>query len=131
MKPKKNYKYHKVNYTEYTQANRVSSSFQYQLTSTETSSILVSDAMDINADDDVHYVTFEGNGNMLVPGYWENKEKDSPTDKVNDTSHEVGNLQGLLKAKRNIKSIETLKIEVIDNIAERVARKINSYNPEE
>ncbi|NOU19175.1 MAG: hypothetical protein HOO91_16585 [Bacteroidales bacterium] len=128
---KKDYKYHKVNYTEYTQTNQVSSSFQYQLTSTETSSILVSDAMDINADDDVNYVTFEGNGNMLVPGYWEFKEKDSPTDKINDTSREVGNLQGLLKAKRNIKSVETLKNEVIDNIAARVASKINSYNPEE
>ncbi|NVO11473.1 MAG: hypothetical protein HXX16_16035 [Bacteroidales bacterium] len=128
---KKEYKYHKVNYTEYSQANKVSSSFQYQLTSTETSSILVSDAMDISADDDIHYATFEGNGNMLVPGYWEEIDKDSPRDKVNDTSYEVGVLQGLLKLKRNIKSIETLKVEVIDNIASRVAHKVDVYNPEE
>ena len=48
---KKKYKYSKVAYTEYTQENNVTSSFQYQLTSTETSAISVSDAMDVNAVD--------------------------------------------------------------------------------
>lgn len=128
---KKNYKYNKVTYTEFKQENQIASSFQYQLTSTESSAIMVSDAMDINASDDIHYIMFEGNGSHLVPGYWEYIDKDSPKDKINDSSTDIGNLRELLKSRRNIKSIETLKSEVLDGIAARVAKKINSYNPEE
>lgn len=128
---KKETKYHKVTYTEYNQAHKVTSSFQYQLVSTETSALMVSDAMDVSAIDEVHFIVFEGNGNMLVPGYWESMKTDSPKDKINDSSSDTEALRKLLKANRNIKSIETLKNEVIDKIAERVAQKINSYNPEE
>lgn len=128
---KKNYRYNKVTYTEYTQKNQITSSFQYQLTSTESSAIMVSDAMDINASDEIHYIIFDGNGSHLVPGYWEHIDRDSPNDKINDSSADIDNLKGLLKSSRTIKSIETLKSEIFDGIAARVAAKINSYNPEE
>ncbi|RPH28762.1 MAG: hypothetical protein EHM93_18365 [Bacteroidales bacterium] len=128
---KKNYKYHKVTYTEWKQENEIASSFQYQLTSTESSAVMVSDAMEISASDEIHYIVFEGKGNQLVPGYWEHIDRNSPKDKVNDSSTEVGNLRDLLKSNRNIKSIEALKSEVLNGIAARVAKKINSYNPEE
>ncbi|HCT30352.1 MAG TPA: hypothetical protein DIW31_06385 [Bacteroidales bacterium] len=128
---KKKYKYSKVAYTEYTQENNVTSSFQYQLTSTETSAILVSDAMDVNAVDYIHYVAFDGKANQLVPGWWEHFDKDSPKDKINDNSNDIDNLRDLIKASRSIKSIDALKTEVYNGIASRVARKINAYNPEE
>ena len=128
---KKNYRYNKVSYTEFTQTNQITSSFQYQLTSTESSALLVSDAMEVNASDDIHYIIFEGNGSHLVPGYWERIDKESPKDKVNDSSADVDILRKLLKSSRNIKSTESLKSEVFDDIAVRVAKKINSYNPEE
>jgi tetratricopeptide (TPR) repeat protein len=130
-KSSKQYKYHKVTYTEYKQTNSVSSSFQYQLTSTESSAIMVSDAMDINASDEINYAVYDGNKNQLVPGYWERIDMDSPKDKINDSSSDIDYLQKQLGARRNIKGIETLKSEVFDGIAERVAKKINSYNPEE
>jgi tetratricopeptide (TPR) repeat protein len=128
---KKITKYHKVNYTEYKQSNQITCTFQYQLTSTETSAIIVSDAMDVNVSDEVYYAVFEGNGIMLIPGYWEDINKDSPQDKINDNSNDYGQLQLLLKARHSLKSVETLKAEVLDNIAGKVAQKINSYNPEE
>ena len=128
---KKEYKYHKVNYTEFRQANQVSISFQYQLTSTESAAILITDAMDINSTDEIYYASFEGNASMLVPGYWEEIGKDSPKDKVSTSSSEISELQNMLKARRNLKSTENLKSEVLDKIAERVSKKINSYNPEE
>lgn len=128
---KKEFKYHKVTYLEYKQTNQVSSSFQYQLTSTESSAILVSDAMDIYANDEIHYAQFSGNGSMLIPGYWEDITKDSPKDQVNDSSNEIDKLHKLLNSRTTIKNVETLKNEVIDKIAERVALKINAYNPEE
>lgn len=128
---KKDYKYHKVTYTEYKQANRVTSSFQYQLTSTESSAIMVSDALDVNASDEIYFATFDGNINQLVPGYWERMDVDSPKDKISDSSSEVNFLQKLLSARRNIKSSETLKSELFDDLAGQVAKKINGYNPEE
>jgi tetratricopeptide (TPR) repeat protein len=128
---KKSYKYLKTTYTEYQQENKITSSFQYQLTSTESSAIMVSDAMEVNASDNIHYIVFEGNGKNLVPGYWERIDKDSPKDKVNDSPADVASLRDLLKTGRSIKSVETLKTELLDGIAERVAKKIASYNPEE
>lgn len=128
---KKQYKYNKVTYTEYSQENSVTSSFQYQLTSTETSAIIVSDAMDINSVDEIHYVLFDGKANQLIPGWWEFIDKDSPKDKINDNASDVDNLRDLIKARRNIKGIDALKTEVYNGIASRVARKINAYNPEE
>lgn len=128
---KKKYKYNKVTYTEYSQENNVSSSFQYQLTSTETSAIMVSDAMDGNAGDEIHYVVFDGKANQLVPGWWEHIDRDSVKDKINDNNSDVDNLRDLIKARRSIKSIDALKTEVYNGIASRVARKINAYNPEE
>ncbi len=130
-KKKKEYKYHKVIYTECQQTNQVTSSFQFQLTSTETSSIMVSDAMEINASDHVNYAVFNGNGSNLVPGYWERINKDSSSDRVDNSSTDIDNLQKLLAARQNIKGIESLKAEAINGIADRVAKKINSYNPEE
>jgi len=128
---KKNYKYNKVTYIEFSQENKITSSFQYQLTSTESSAIMVSDAMEINASDNIHYIVFEGNGKNLVPGYWERIDKNSPKDKVNDASSDVASLRALLKTGRSIKGIETLKAEILNGIAERVAKKIDNYNPEE
>jgi len=130
-KSHKEYKYHKVTYFEYSQANKVTASYQYQLVSTETSAVMVSDAMDIAATDELHYIAFDGDGSKLVPGYWESMSKDSPKDRVNGSSSDVEAIRKLIKADRNIKSMETLKNEVIDKIADRVAKKINSYNPEE
>jgi len=128
---KKNYKYSKVTYFVCKQANSVNSSFQYQLTSTESSAVIVSDAMDISANDEVNYAVFQGNNAQLVPGYWERIDKDSPKDRVDDSPASVEKLQELLKSKKNIKNIETLKVQVLNAIADRVAKKISVYNPEE
>ncbi len=127
---KKDYKYHKVTYYEYKQQNRVFGAFSYKLSSTETAEVMVSDAMDYTASDDIHYATFDGNSNKLVPGYWEDIKKDSPKDKINDSDADRDALRRLLKADRTIKSIDMLQNEVVNDIALRVATKINKYNPE-
>jgi hypothetical protein len=128
---KKNYKYNKVIYFVCKQSNSVNSSFQYQLTSTESSAVIVSDAMDISANDDINYAAFQGNASQLVPGFWEYIDKNSPKDRVDDSPASVDKLQELLKSRKSIKNIETLKAQVLNGIADRVAKKINSYNPEE
>jgi hypothetical protein len=127
---KKENKYHKVTYIEISKENNVETSFQYQLNSTETSAVLVSDAINQNVSDAIHYATFNGDKSKLVPGYWEFPDKNSPKDKIDDSLNAVKTLQNLLSANQNIKPVSTLQIEAIEKISSRVAHKINQYNPE-
>jgi tetratricopeptide (TPR) repeat protein len=124
-------RYHKVSYKEIRKENKVLVGLRYQLSSSETSAVMVSDAMEHRSDDAVHFVVFQGDKNNLVPGYWEFADKKSAKDKVNDTQNEVNQLQQLLNAKQTIKSIDALEAEALDAIAKRVASKINLYNPEQ
>ncbi|HPX04306.1 MAG TPA: hypothetical protein PLC17_00095 [Tenuifilaceae bacterium] len=123
--------YKKVSYIEVKRANRVDCSFSYELTSTETGAILVSDAMNLMASDGVHYAEFDGDHKKLVPGYWVHIDKDDPKDKVYDNPNAVSELRALLDSKRTVKEVNVLKEEVALMVAERVSQAINNYNPEE
>lgn len=123
-------KYHKVVYHEVTQENSATLSFQYRLSSTETGTVLVSDALNLKQTDKVHYVIFDGDKSKLVPGHWEHQRKDSPRDKIEDKYSAVRALQRLVDANREIKSVETLQKVILDDVARKVASNIDMYNPD-
>ena len=108
--------------------NNVNITFQYQLTSTETNAVLVSDAFDVNLSDQASYAIFEGDKSKLIPGYWEFADKDSPKDRIDESASADRALKQLLAANRNVKTVSTLQSEVTDRVAQRVAQKINQYN---
>jgi len=128
---KVNVTYRKVIYWVYNQKNSLSVALKFQLTSTETGAVMVSDFIRSNQADVVNYATFDGPSSKLVPGYWQKINVDSPKDVINDNQLDVRNLQELLKAKRDIASMNTLMSNAIEDIAKRTAQKINQYNPEE
>lgn len=128
---KVNVTYRKAVYWVYNQKNSVSVALKFQLTSTETGTVMVSDFVRSNQTDEVYYATFDGPTAKLVPGYWEKIDADSPKDVVNDNQTDVRSLQELLKAKRDITSTSILTSNAIEDIARRTAQKINQYNPEE
>jgi len=128
---KVNVTYRKVIYWVYNQKNSLSVALKFQLTSTETGAVMVSDFIRSNQADEVNYATFDGPSSKLVPGYWQKINVDSPKDVINDNQLDVRNLQELLKAKRDIASMNTLMSNAIEDIAKRTAQKINQYNPEE
>jgi tetratricopeptide (TPR) repeat protein len=128
---KKEPRYQKVSYTETTRSNSSTISIQYQLSSTETGAVLVSDAINVSRGDQIYYASFKGDSKNLVPGYWEHQDKDSPKDRVDDNTSAVRELQQLLNANKNIKTAEVLKNETLSEISTRVAQKINQYNPEQ
>jgi hypothetical protein len=128
---KKETKYHKIAYIEVTRENSSFISVQYQLSSTETGVVLVSDAININKTDEIHFATFNGNSKNMVPGYWEYSDKKSPKDRIDDNATAVRQLQQLFSAKQTITSAEGLKNEALSELATRVAQKINKYNPED
>jgi len=123
-------KYHKARYREITQANSVTISFQYQLSSVESGAVLFSDVIIVPASDKVRYARYNGDKQNLVPGFWRKFERDSAEDAVYDNRNSVDDLNKLLNAKEDIKSIETLKSEIATAIAKSVSVKLNAYNPE-
>jgi hypothetical protein len=128
---KKETRYNKVKYNEVSRGNSVNVSFQYQLSSTETGAVLVSDVLNLNLSDDIHFASFTGDHSKLIPGHWEFLDKNSPKDRIDDNSAAVQNLQNLLKANQTPRTIEVLQAEILKEIGNKVSTKINLYNPEQ
>ncbi|MBU2652216.1 MAG: hypothetical protein KKA81_14905 [Bacteroidetes bacterium] len=123
-------KYDKVYYQEYEKTNSVSSSISYKLVSRETGEVLSVDRFTLAESDKMHYVEFTGGKGELIPGYWEYQYKASDKDEIRDNYRAKSNLQRLLSDTRQIRSIESLKEDMIQDAANRIAGKINAYNPE-
>ena len=122
--------YDKTSYEEVSKTNSCVVSVQYQLTSTETSEVLLSDVITINKSDVLKYAQYRGNSKSLVPGHWEQKDKKLPKDRVDDNPYAIKQLQQLLNATREIKSTEHLKTEALTDFSALVTKKISAYNPE-
>ncbi|MDD3892279.1 MAG: hypothetical protein PHE03_08255 [Bacteroidales bacterium] len=124
-------RYTKVTYEIISARNEASISFQYQLTSIETGAVLVTDAINNSKTDRVSFANFSGDHKKLVPGNWESATKDSPKDRIDDNHSAISNLRNKLNAKKTIKSAQALQTEMLHEVGQRVARKIDAYNPEE
>lgn len=123
-------KYYKTTYMEYEQVNSASFAIDFKLVSTEDNSVMVSDMISDNNTDRMHYATFSGDKNKLVPGYWKYKDRDSKEDIQKDNKSDINKLQNLLKADKSIKSAENLLSEIMNQSVAKVAQKIDKYNPE-
>ena len=123
-------KYHKTTYLEYEQRNRAELDLNYKLVSTEDNSVMLSDALNLSNSDHIHYATFSGDKNKLIPGYWKYKSKTSSEDVQKDNKTDIRNLQNLLKADKSIKSSSTLLNELIEKSVNEMTNKIDKYNPE-
>ncbi len=124
------YVYQKVHYEEYHQFRKVYSRFQFSLISAETGVVVLSDVYIYNAESKVRYIKYDGDSKNLYSGYWVSKTKDSTKDIVNKADSDHNKVQRLLKANKSIKSVESLKREVNNNISQNVANKIKKYDPE-
>jgi tetratricopeptide (TPR) repeat protein len=123
--------YHKVTYYEYRRENRVSGSFQYQLSSTETGVVLLSGVIDLSPTDYVHYAVYEGGKpEHLVPGNWEYNNKPSSSDIIQDEPLPVKNLQAMFTARQVIKTPDILRTELNNGIASAVGKAVNAFSPE-
>ncbi len=127
---KEEYKYHKTKYFEFTQENKVSCRFQYKLVSAETSEVLLSNIVNMDASDQIHYARYQGDKKNLVPGYWKDMKKDLPEDVVKDNSSDNRELRRLLNASQSIKSTDVLQRELNSDIAKKATSKIVDYDPE-
>ena len=122
--------YDKINYQEFYASNNVSIAFQFQLISTESGEILLSDIIRIDNSDEIHYASSNHNYRNITPGTWKWKNKSHPSDEVYTSVLKKNPLKQLFKNKRELKSIEQLADELYQNSAQQVAQKIHTYNPE-
>lgn len=125
-----NYYYHKVNYFEYNQEKSVYIKFNYSLVSAETGEVVLSDILASSNSDAIRFAIFKGEKRKLLPGYWKYKNIDSPEDEIYNSQVAYNQLQMLLNAEREIKSMEQLANEINNKLANDVAQKIKYYDPE-
>jgi len=123
--------YHKTTYYEIETENSATLEINYKLISTENNEILLSDLISITRHDEMHYATYSGEKNKLVPGYWKSLDRKSPEDVVKDNSKDVGNLRNLLDNKQEIKSTSELLNEAYNQAVQQIYKKVISYNPEQ
>lgn len=123
--------YDKINYHEFYASNTVDISFQYQLISTESGEILFTDIIRLSDKDEVHYATADQNYRNIVPGYWKWQRKSHPSDEVSTSSLKRRNLKQLFKNNRKLKPTAQLADELFQKTAQKIAQKINLYNPED
>ncbi len=110
-------------YFEYSRENRVALTVNYKLISTETGEILLSDSYEESEQDEIKYATFSGDKKQLYPaksvgGSWV----------LDDRGYR--SLQSLLGARTEIKSVESLKRKLFNELAGEIARDVNNFNPE-
>ncbi len=128
---KREVKYHKTTYDITKKSNSASITLQYQLSSTETGAVLISDVLKVTRNDDVHFATYKGDHKKLVPGWWERSDKDSPKDRIDDNYSDVNSLQQLFRAKKTIISAENLRNQALSEIETKVSQQISKYNSEQ
>ena len=120
----------KVYYYEYEQQNTISITFQYQLISTETGEVLLSDQLEVTKQDKINYVTFNGDTRLLYAGYWENQFKNTSSDRRFSGYNEKKDLDQKLKSRTTINSLDELSKDGYDYIGKAIAQKMKTFNPE-
>ena len=129
----KNYfesEYEKINYNEFYGSNEVNISFQYQLISTESGEILLTDIIKLNRKDEVHFANADYNFKNIVPGYWKWANRKDSSDKINTSLMEKNALKQLFRNNQKLKTVAQLSDDIYNDIALRITQKINTYNPE-
>jgi len=126
----KDYEYYKTEYREYRKKNRATLEVSYQLISTGSGEIIVTDQIRLSEADQVHYARYKGDDDQLVPGYWVDPNRNHRRDEVRDNKGDVRALQALLDAEQELRSPSELKSALYDQAVSRIVKKIDQYNPE-
>jgi len=111
-------RYKPVIYQEYTNKNSVYISFHVKLLHLETSEVLISEVIERELIDEVHWARYSGNKNKLFP------EKE---DKPQTSKSYVNALRNLMNGRTELASTDELLNQSYDRIGDSVADKIDAY----
>ena len=120
--------YKKETYKEYHGNTSVNTSFQFQMISVETGEVLLSDVFELSKQDKVDYALYEGDHRRLYGGSYKDKNMKSKSDQINNSIAQKQNLDLMLASRhRKLNSIEKLKSSLIEEIAKKLADKIDLF----
>jgi tetratricopeptide (TPR) repeat protein len=120
-------RYRKVMYSEFVGESAVRMKLQYQLISTESGTVLVSDVMELTEQDVVRYVSYDGNPNNLFAGNWKSLNNAHPTDKVYTSYSYRREMENLLKGKRDFVPTTDLLVKMQQRISNQVVNQVLGY----
>lgn len=113
----------KVTYDEYHQRNNVTMTLVWRLVSVTTGETLLSDRISENASDEIRYANYTGSKDKLYPSVYQNGAYSISTSNYFQ-------LQNLLKASRNILTLNTLTERIFASSSKKIATAIHQFNPE-
>lgn len=113
----------KVTYNEYLKLNGTSLTMSYQMISTQTGEILLSQRLDGSETDRMNYAVYEGDRKNLYPSTLRND-----TYSIDDRNYST--LQSLLKSDARITSADKLRDKVFADISGEISTSIKNFNPE-
>lgn len=122
--------YKKTTYEEHKGKSSVMLVYSYQLISTETGETLLSDHIEIEKKDEVHYSQFDGDHSILFPGIWADQDKDSRSDIVYTEVQQVKPFRNLFEERNDLKKTSALQSEIVKELCTKVSTAIAHYNPE-
>jgi len=123
--------YNKVEYDVYQGRSYVSTAFEFQMISSETGEVLLSEIYNLTREDIVNYAVFEGDHRMLYPGTWQSLRGTSSQDQVYTSVAQKQILDKKLSSRdRKLKTSIQLKTDLIEEIGEKIAKKIDNYEKE-
>ncbi|HKK67852.1 MAG TPA: hypothetical protein VJ946_06555, partial [Bacteroidales bacterium] len=122
--------YKKIKYQEYRQNSKLSISFSMKLVNTKNNELMISEQYDLSKRDNIHYASYSGDNNRLVPGYWKYRLIPNREDVIKDYPDDTEKLKALLHARETIKSRQELFNTLCETISEKTCRAVESYNPE-
>src|SRR5690606_1657880 len=98
----------KVMYSEFTGTSSVRMKIQYQLVSAETGTILVSDIFEDQEEENLNYISYEGNSSNLFPGTWRSRNEAHPSDRILLGFRHKNEVDQLLSGKREFRPMNDM-----------------------
>lgn len=120
----------KTTYKVYSKINSASVKLAYQMLSTASGSLMITDDLKNTRSDEIKYGRYQGDVKKLVPGYWKSKKQDSDEDVIHDNTYRIRELRKLMIASDKIKQVNALLESASKNVIAELAFAVNNYNPE-
>lgn len=108
-------RYKPVTYTQYSNSNSCSVSFQYKLINLKTGELIKTDIIEKSVIDEISYARYDGNANELYPASGNN---------VSFNQNERKSLMGMLNSRQELKPSGELSNELFNVISKQLSNEI-------
>jgi tetratricopeptide (TPR) repeat protein len=114
--------YNKVKYKEYRRGNNINIGISYEMVSTLTGEVLITQNLRDNVNDNVYFANYNGNTKALYPA--------SAIDVNTVDVRNYQSLQNLIGAKREITPMTSLVENLLNNTSNNISNTVLKFNPE-